>query len=138
EGYVHELVDAQLLVSSIAPRVTGGEPMSDLVDQVREHPALAGMAARLGEAQRRLTAIDDGGPGASPDRYREIAQLLDGLPVAAALPSLFHVELVRAAPGMTLGREPVAEVLRGVEILRRLSRPSHGLRRFVEAFAARY
>jgi thiopeptide-type bacteriocin biosynthesis protein len=39
---------------------------------------------------------------------------------------------------MTLGREPVTEILRGVEILRRLSRPSRSLRRFVEAFAARY
>lgn len=138
EGYVHELIDAQLLVASIAPRVTGGEPASGLLAEVREHPELAGMAARLGDVQHRLATIDGGGPGASPDRYREIAQLLDGLPVAAALPSLVHVELARGAGGLTLGREPVREVLRGVEILRRLSRPSHGLRRFVEAFAARY
>ncbi|HEX7841176.1 MAG TPA: lantibiotic dehydratase, partial [Kofleriaceae bacterium] len=51
EGYVHELVDAQLLVSSIAPRVTGGEPTSDLLDQVREHPELTYVAARLGDVQ---------------------------------------------------------------------------------------
>ncbi len=138
EGYVHELIDVQLLVSSLAPHVTGGEPTSDLLDQVREHPELTAVAARLGAVQHRLTAIDGGGLGASPDRYREITQVLDGLPVAAALPSLVHVELARSAPGMTLGREPVTEVLRGVEILRRLSRPSHSLRRFVEAFAARY
>jgi thiopeptide-type bacteriocin biosynthesis protein len=138
EGYVHELIDAQLLVSSIGPRVTGGDPTSDLVDQVREHPDLIGMAARLGEVQQGLTAIDGDGLGASPDRYREVAQLLDGLPATAALPSLFQVELARTARDLTLGREAVTEVLRGVEILRRLSRPSHNLRRFVEAFAARY
>ncbi|HEX8113833.1 MAG TPA: lantibiotic dehydratase, partial [Kofleriaceae bacterium] len=138
EGYVHELVDAQLLVSSIGPRVTGGEPTSDLLDRARAHPELTGMAARLGDARDRLTAIDGGGLGAAPDRYREIARALDGPSAAAALPSLFHVELARGARGMTLGREPVTEILRGVEILRRLSRPSRSLRRFVEAFAARY
>lgn len=138
EGYVHELVDAQLLVPASRLCVTGGEPTSDLVDRTLEHPELAGIAARLGDVQHRLTAVDGDGLGASPDRYREIARLLDGLPVAAALPSLFHVELARGAHGMTLGREAVTEVLRGVEILRRLSRPSHSLRRFVEAFAARY
>lgn len=137
EGYVHELVDAQLLVSSIGPRVTGGEPANDLLDGLHDHPELAGVAARLGDARDRLAAIDRGGIGAAPDRYREIAQALEG-PSAAVLPSLFHVELARGAPGLTLGREPVTEVLRGVEILRRLSRPSRRLRRFVEAFAARY
>jgi lantibiotic biosynthesis protein len=138
EGYVHELVDAQLLVSSTAPRITGGEPASDLLDGLRDHPELAGVAARLGDARDRLTAIDGGGLGAAPDRYREIAHALDGPSAAAALPSLFHVELARGARGLTLGREPVTEVLRGVEILRRLARPSRSLRRFVEAFAARY
>ncbi len=137
-GYVHELVDAQLLVSSTAPRVTGGEPANDLLDRVREHPELAGVAARLADARDRLAAIDGGGLGAAPDRYRELAQALDGPSAAAALPSLFHVELARGARGLTLGREPVTEILRGVEILRRLARPSRSLRRFVEAFAARY
>jgi thiopeptide-type bacteriocin biosynthesis protein len=138
EGYVHELVDAQLLVSSSGPRVTGGEPASDVLDRAREHPELTGIAARLGDVQHRLAAVDGDGLGASPDRYREIARRLEGLPATAALPSLFRVELARGARGMTLGREPVTEVLRGVEILRRLSRPSRSLRRFVEAFAARY
>jgi thiopeptide-type bacteriocin biosynthesis protein len=137
EGYVHALVDAQLLVSSIGPRVTGGEPTTDLLDGLRDHPELTGVAARLGDARDRLAAIDAGGPGAAPDRYRAIAQALDG-PSAVARPSLFHVELARGACGMTLGREPVTEILRGVEILRRLSRPSRSLRRFVEVFAARY
>jgi thiopeptide-type bacteriocin biosynthesis protein len=136
EGYVHELVDAQLLVSSTAPRVTGGEPTSDLLDGVRDHPELTGVAARLGDARDRLAAIDRSGLGAAPDRYREIAQALDG--PSAALRSRFHVELARGARGMTLGREPVTELLRGVEILRRLSQPSPSLRRFVEAFAGRY
>jgi thiopeptide-type bacteriocin biosynthesis protein len=137
-GYVHELVDAQLLVSSIAPRVTGREPASDLVDQLRAHSALTGVAARVEEVQQGLAALDAGGVGASPDRYRAIAQLLEGLPAAAALRSLVHVELARGARELTLGRAPVTEILRGVEILRRLSRPSRSLRRFAEAFAARY
>jgi thiopeptide-type bacteriocin biosynthesis protein len=137
EGYVHELVDAQLLVSSTAPRVTGGEPANDLLDRLREHPELTGVAARLADARDRLAAIDEGGLGAAPDRYREIARVLDG-PSAAAAPSLFHVELARGARGLTLGREPVTEILRGVEILRRLARPSRSLRRFVEAFAVRH
>jgi len=135
-AYVNELVDGQLLVSSTAPRVTGGEPTSDLLDGVRVHPELTGVAARLGDARDRLAAIDRGGLGAEPDRYREIAEALDA--PSAALRSLFHVELVRGARGLALGREPVTELLRGVEILRRLSRPSRSLRRFVEAFAARY
>src|SRR5262249_19795703 len=135
-SYVHELVDAQLLVPSIAPRITGGEPASDLCDQLHEHPELTGIVAQLGEVQHRLTAIDRGGLGASPDRYREIVQLLAGLPSAPPPSSLFHVELTRNGQGITLGHEAVTEIQRGVEILRRLSPPSPSLRRFVEAFAA--
>jgi thiopeptide-type bacteriocin biosynthesis protein len=49
-----------------------------------------------------------------------------------------QVDLTKSSPHATLGHAPIAEILRGVEILRRLAPPSLAVRRFVEAFAARY
>jgi len=137
-GYVEALVDAELLTSPFAPRLTGGVPVDALVEQLAVHPELEGVARQLADAGRALAALDRAGLGAPPAQYRAIAAGLESPGVRADLSTLIRVELVKPARAATLGGEPVAEILRGVEILRRLARPAPGLRRFAEAFAMRY
>ena len=136
-GFVDELASAQLLTSPLAPPLTGEDPAAAFLGELRAHPALDDVARRLAEAQQALAALDREPLGAPLDRYRAVDRALDGLgrrDGAAA----FQVELTKAAANATIGDRPVAEILRGVEILRRLAAPSRTLRRFVEAFATRY
>jgi thiopeptide-type bacteriocin biosynthesis protein len=120
--------------------VTGPEPIYRLVKSLGARPATAAIAERLDAARCGLAAMDAAGPGVSPDRYRGLARTLDDGHAKADLSRLFQVDLVRAAPQVSLGRDVVEEIAAGVRLLHRLSPGGEDprLRRFREAFTARY
>ncbi len=137
--YVSELIDQQVLVSELVPAVTGDEPVHGLIERLRQLPAGAAAADRLAWARDELAAIDARAPAAPPDRYRAIAAKLAQLPAPVDESRLFQVDLVRPAPGATLGENVVAELVRGVELLRRLAPPRPDeLSDFRRAFTARF
>ncbi len=137
-AYVNELVDSQLLVPELEPGVTGPEPIHGLIDTLAS--AAPAAAATLAAARDALAALDAGGVGAEPQRYRDIARGLEALPAPVELPRLFQVDMVKPAPGATLGQAVVDEIARAVEALHRMAGPGghDGLRRFREAFERRY
>jgi len=136
-AFVHELASAQFLTSPLAPPITGDDPAAAFLGELRAHAAPGDAVRRLSEAQQALAALDREPLGVPLDRYRAIGGALDGLGGRAGS-AAFQVELTKSSSHATLGDRPVAEILRGVEILRRLTAPSRTIRRFVEAFAARY
>jgi lantibiotic biosynthesis protein len=140
EEYVAELVENQLLVTDARPLVTGDEPVHGLVATLIRHAATAQIGERLDQARAALEAIDAGGLGASPDRYRAVASTLADLPAQPDLSRLVQVDLVKPAQEATLGRRVVSEITRGVRLLYQLASPQEhgGLSRFREAFSERY
>jgi thiopeptide-type bacteriocin biosynthesis protein len=141
DAFIGDLVASQLLVPELMPAVTGPEPIHDLVAQLAAHPTGTAIAERLEAVRLRLAALDERGPGSSPERYREVVELLAGLPAEPELPRLFQVDMAKPAPDAALGGEPLAELLRGVALLHRLSPSPSGedaMGRFREAFSSRY
>jgi thiopeptide-type bacteriocin biosynthesis protein len=140
EEYVAELADNQLLVTDARPLVTGEEPVHSLVATLSSHAETARIAERVDEARAALEAIDAGGLGASPDRYRAVASVLGELPAQPDLSRLVQVDLVKPAQEATLGSQVVSEITRGIRILHQLAPPQgpDGLSRFREAFSERY
>ena len=137
ESYVNELVDSQILVSDLSPPVTGPEAMHDLVDQLRRLPGEAG--DRLARARDALAALDAAGPGAPPERYREIAADLEALPTPVELARLFQLDMVKPADPSVLGGAVLEEIVRGVQILRRTTaRRPDLLDKFRKDFTDRY
>lgn len=136
--FVGELVDAHLLVPSIGITVTGPEPIDDLVAQL----AAIGLDEPhrvLAAARERLVEIDRKGLGNEPTRYTEVAALLEPLPTKVEISRLFQVDMVK--PGsVTLATKIAADVARGIEALRQISRPSErlSLDEFKTAFMDRY
>src|SRR6516162_1623446 len=98
------------------------------------------MAERLEQASQELEALDAGGLGAEPARYRNIAGMLKSLPGELDLSRLFQVDQIKPVRAASLGTAVVDEIIRGVGLLRRLARRPREdhLARFREAFAARY
>ncbi|QRK11345.1 lantibiotic dehydratase [Archangium violaceum] len=138
-GFIDQLIEAQLLESDLPPRVTGEEPIHAMISLLRGLPPGGGAAARLEAARDVLAEIDAAGLGVPPSRYRDVARGLEGLPAPVELPRLFQVDMVKPAPGATLGRRVAAELWRGVEVLRRLVLPQdEELARFRDAFRSRY
>ncbi|HEX8073076.1 MAG TPA: lantibiotic dehydratase [Pyrinomonadaceae bacterium] len=190
--YVGALIENQVLVSDLAPPVTGPEPLEPLVAQLRAHAATRPYAAALAATHEALAELDAHGPGAAPDSYRALAHNLSTLVAAARRESpadgaafetaasetatfkaaasdgaagvsaeivvasseteaddaaalnpamLFQVELLKPAPGLTLGAPVLAELVRAAELLHRLTPRRDGqaeLQRFVERFTRRY
>ncbi|MER7210539.1 lantibiotic dehydratase [Streptosporangium sp. NPDC000239] len=136
--FVDRLIDAQLLVCELGPTVSGPEPVDDLLDRLdraggeRARPVVSA----LRRARTMLAGLDESPPGADPEHYREVAA---ALPALAEVPVSFHVDLTKPA-GTTLGRDVLAEIERGVRLLRRVGAGRRGdpLARFREAFLNRY
>src|SRR5262249_26773448 len=131
--------DAQVIVSSLAPPVTGPEPIHCLVALAGEHPPLAETAAVLAAVRDALADIDARGLGQPPLAYTDVAVRLGQLPVNVELARLFQVDLVKPAT-VTLGKPIVDEVLRGVELAHRLARSpaEDSYAAFRRAFVERY
>ncbi|HEX2060772.1 MAG TPA: lantibiotic dehydratase family protein, partial [Thermoanaerobaculia bacterium] len=134
--FVDELIDVQLLVSELAPALTGGSAIDDVMAQLPK----SGVQKTLQSAQHAIEEIDRGF-GHAPDVYRDVAAKLQSLPAPVELAHLFQVDLVKPAAGVTLGRAVLAEIERGVGILHRIGAyqaPRDDYDRFREAFLRRY
>jgi thiopeptide-type bacteriocin biosynthesis protein len=141
QAYIDELIASQILVTELAPAVTGPEPAEDLLAQLEGVQACRDLARTLADVTAALGRIDQAGLGAEPQRYRDLARDLEGLPAMPELARLFQVDMVKPVTGAALGEAVIAEIVRGVHLLHRLGRWSSGpsnLARFREAFLARY
>jgi len=138
--YTETLAESQLLVPTWAPTVTGPEPIPHLIAQSRDIPALVQVRERLTAVQTRLNEMNTA-PGTPPEAYQQVARSLEVLPVPVALPRLFQVDALRPGGGLTLSHRVTDEILKGLEVLRRLTpRTEEGdlLTSFRERFAERY
>ena len=142
EAYVADLIRSQVLGPDIALPVTGREPIHTLIDQFSTQPAMAEVVAALTQVRARLDALDAKGLGNPPEAYREVASVLAALPGKVELARLVQVEMVKPAVDLKLGGPVLDELIRGVALLHRLSRPrplaTDELASFREAFVSRY
>jgi thiopeptide-type bacteriocin biosynthesis protein len=142
DDFINELIDGQVLVSDLAPPVTGPEAVDDIIAQLAEvsdvdtagsaAAALRSIRATLGELDRAI--------GNSPERYRGAAESLAALPAKPEIARLFQVNLVPTAVRAELGSDVLDEIARAIDVLRKLARPrgTDELSRFRDAFVERY
>ena len=140
DAFMTELIDSQVLVSDLSPPVTGPEAIHDLVDHLAGLEAGQEAARRLAGARDALAELDAGGVGAPAERYLAIAADLEALPTKVEMARLFQVDMVKPPAEANLGREVMAEIVRGVDLLRRLSGRARqeNLERFRKDFQERY
>lgn len=140
EEYVGELIQSQVLVSDLTPDVTGPEAIHGLEERLAALPSGQVAAAALARARQALAELDEAGLGASPERYRELAESLKELPTSAELSRLFQVDMVKPAEAPTLGPAVVEELQRAMTLLHRLFGRSRQetLERFRQDFTERY
>jgi len=144
-AFVGELIESQILVPAIECPITGREPLTHLIDLLRRGPEGEPVAQELAQVAGALESLDRAGLGAEPARYVSIARRLETFPARVDPARLFQVDLVRPAIAATLDRALVDEIIRGADVLRRLTpggahdQLGHDpLARFRAAFAARY
>jgi hypothetical protein len=141
EDYVGELIDSQILVSDLAPPITGDEPIHALISALEQHSSTAKVAGMLDEVRAALDEIDRDGLGSTPDRYLDVAGSLERLPPTVELSRLFQVDMIKPAEGLVLAPDVIDEIRDAVQILHRVSGRTYGddaLVRFQTAFTERY
>ena len=140
EDFVDSLIESQILVSELAPPITGSEPLAAIVEVLRASETAARPAAALDAAGRAIGDLDAAGLANAPARYREVAAALRGLPAEPDLSRLFQVDLYKPAPRATLGGEPLEEIEHAAALLARIvpRLESDGLKAFRTAFEERY
>ena len=139
-GYVAELIASQVLVADFPPRVTGPEPLAELIARTEGLPGLDAVTEALREARDTLAAIDASELGDRSAQHARIVERLGTLPTPIDAARVFQVDMVKPAPSATLGPEVVAEIERAIALLHRLG-PAQGdapLHELVVKFAKRY
>ncbi len=138
-GFVGALADCRILVSDLAPIVTGEEAMDDWLRKAGRGGGLGRIAGVLGRVREALREADDGTPTGAVDRYRAIAEQLSALPVQPDEAHLFQVDVIRPTPQATLGGAVIADLIKAIHLLHRITEPRQGrLAEFAKAFEARY
>lgn len=142
EGFVHELIDSQLLESDLALVLTGGDALTALLGELRRAGAPGTVVEGLEAVAAALPDLDRAGVGGNgPQRYRQLAATLEELPTEVELPRLFQVDMTKPAPDAAVGAEVVDELRRGLGLLACLGSRSPDdemLDRFRRAFVDRY
>jgi len=139
--YLHQLIDSQLLVPTLAPTLTGQDPVQHLIRMSSEYPALAQFHTDLQQAAQSLQEIDRQGVESLRATYRTAAPHLQSLLASADEKHLFHVDLRRDAPQLGLPASVCPQVLGAVEALRRTTPapwPDAPLAEFRRRFTERY
>ncbi len=141
DEFIDSLVDSQILLPDLQPRVTGDEPVTELIEQLTASEATRSVAAVLDEVRVALATLDGEPLGASPERFRALAKTLEPLPAPVEVARLFQVDLVKPVAEAALGPALLDEMSRVVELLTQIS-PNDGggglLKRFADAFTERY
>jgi thiopeptide-type bacteriocin biosynthesis protein len=128
-AFVHQLLEAGVLVGGPEPSVCGGDPLDDLAARLVAHPATRDLGGELRRAQDELRRLDDARPGAPAEReYRR----LTGAPAAEAPEAPgragqgppVHVDLVKLGPRLVISPALAEEIRRGAELLWRLVPPA--------------
>ncbi len=136
EIFLHECIDAQLLLPQLSPTITGPDGLKPILDRLdmTGGPLLTG----LSEAMDALETIDELGIGVPVSRYRSIEQRLVQLGLSVIPSRMVQVDLTKTGSTVQVGRHVIREALRGVEVLRRISSSKDALHTFKQAFIARY
>jgi len=138
---IGELVAAGMLVPALSVPIGDRDPTASVITLLGAEPALRPIAARLRAATKMLADLERSPRPASAREIRKVESLLHRLPGAPEVRSAIQADLVRPAPGLSLGTTLVGEIRRGIHWLHRWSAGAESidpLAEFRRRFRERY
>jgi thiopeptide-type bacteriocin biosynthesis protein len=115
--YVHDLIDAQVLVSTLVPPVTGPDALASLTEalQVRlpQHPT----TTTLGELRRLVGQLEAVPIGSDTGLYKKAASIVCSIPGGDSHRYVFDVQLPNSSSGLQLGPAVGREIERALGVL---------------------
>ncbi|HEY5808271.1 MAG TPA: lantibiotic dehydratase, partial [Povalibacter sp.] len=139
-AYIHELVDAQILVLDLELPITGPDTIETLADRLQCFAESREIGQIAQDVSSRMRELDQASIGNCASRYEDITQQLAKLPVPPGRTSAWQVDLFKPADRFALGPDVARMIEECVALLQRIA-PVPGpdaLTDFRDAFRTRY
>lgn len=140
--FIHELIDAQILVSELEPAVTNVKPLTALIEKLNELSiADEQITGILSEIEMQLSNIDSQSIGNTNTIYPIIIKNIEKIKVAAEIKYLFQTDLFKPVQHATVSRHLIQDIQQVLIFLSRITPLSTGknnLSQFKENFVKRY
>lgn len=137
--FADQLVQAQLLVPTLGPVVTGPGALDHLIERLEDIEAASAARTMLTRLRDGFARMDQHGPGVAPRHYLDLAEEARAL-APISLRSFVQVDLLKPADELTVAEDLIEELARAVHLLVDLF--SYGwsdpLAEFKQAFEQRY
>lgn len=133
--FIHELIDAQVLVSEMEPTVTGEEYFTCLINRLQTLEETGTLTAQLIQIR---SLLQDQAIGI--DKYYHTHALVKSLLTDTKSKDLVQTDLFLATTGNTISNNIIADINRQVSQLWKLTKqPQHAdVQNFITAFRQRY
>lgn len=136
--YIRQLIESQVLVSDLAPPITGPEPIDDMLAQL-ESAETSSIKSALHSVSDRLNRMDKSGIGNDLEGYQELINTLSPLPAEFKPEHLVQVDMMKPGADASLDQRLLSDILRGVELLHSITpAPPDQFKQFKEDFLERF
>lgn len=139
--FIHELIDAQVLVSELEPAVTNVRPLSSLIAKLNGLPkADKQIIGVLSEIEAQLNQIDQQSIGDTADIYPEIINHITKTKIAAEIKYLFQTDMFKPVLHATVSRHSFKDIQQALIFLNKVTPHATQpyLTQFKENFTKRY
>lgn len=141
EEFIHELIDAQVLVSELMPSVTNTQPFSLLITKLKRLPRINNSIIEiLSEIEEQLIKINQQSIGDSLEIYNTIINNIQKTNVETEIKYLFQTDMFKPVRQATVSRTILKEIQQALIFLNKVTRPNSqtNLIQFKESFIKRY
>ncbi|WP_282086556.1 lantibiotic dehydratase family protein [Aquimarina algiphila] len=134
--FINQLIDNQILVSSISPSVTGKDYLTHLINKVPSKE----IKIQLRKINELLIKLDNNRYETNLIYYRKLSDILDSLGVAYNKKYLFQTDLIISCHKNTISSTIVKDIEKAVQLLNKLTlyKEDEKLKRFKEKFYIKF
>jgi lantibiotic biosynthesis protein len=139
-AFIHELIDAQVLVVDLEPPITGPDTLGTLAAQLQSCTETQTAGRILANTASQMRSLDAAGIGQSPARYQAMVHDMQPLPVPVDPARVWMVDLFKPAKQFSLGPTVAQEIEQCAALAQRITATleTDSLATFREAFRKRY
>lgn len=138
-SFIDELMDNQLLIPEISPSIAGGDYFKKLINHIEINQPKHTFKKALKGVHASIAALDNHETNTMAD-YEQIINEINKIGMSEKHPYYFQTDHFQQFEHNTLSKKIPMKVLKGIEVLSRLSSPKEKdyLKRFKNAFIQRY
>ena len=140
-AFIHELVDAQILVSELDSAITNTEPLTTLMAKLREISTGDGYIIDvLSEMDSQLRCVDGRPIGSSGDIYPAIIKNVEKTRIDTEIKYLFQADMFKPVEQAIVSRGILDDIQQALSFLNKVNSPAarSSILQFKENFTKRY